>query len=513
MKKFTKFAAAILSGIPLTALAACGGGAELLPENIVDDAYDNYYEIFVYSFCDSDGNGVGDLKGVTEKLDYVRDMGYTGIWLMPICPSPSYHKYSVTDYKAIDPAYGTLDDFDELVETAHAKGIKVITDLVVNHTSSEHPWFKEAAGARVRGETDNAYYDYYNFSDTIQNGYSSFAGVYYEARFESGMPDLNLDSEKVRAEISSIIEFWLDRGVDGFRLDACTSYYTTSKTKSIQFTDWIKKEALKHNPDAYIVGEVWSDAGTIADYYKGSEADSFFCFPAQGATGYVGSAITTVVNFGNSVSAANAYFESVANVASMASGGIPAPFLCNHDTGRAAGFHGRDVRRIKFAYGLLSLYSGNTFTYYGDEIGILGSANDPDKRVGMRWAEDTKAIFPPGVTSRDESKFYIYESVEEQLKDDDSILNYYKLCNNARNAIPALMRGTAERLESTNENVLVFKKTYKDETITIAVNFSKEESTIEGDYGQLKQSLCVEDSVSVRGSKITLPTFSIAIFA
>ena len=519
MKKLSKIFA-VLSACALGAVAfsasACGGDSEsklpLLQENIVDDAYDNYYEIFVYSFNDSDGNGVGDLKGVTQKLDYVRDMGYTGIWLMPICPSPSYHKYDVKDYKAIDPAYGTMADFEELLSVAHSKGIKVITDLVVNHSSYDHPWFTEARKAFRNGDTENEYYDYYNFSHESQSGYSpAGGGVYYEARFTSDMPDLNLDSEGVRAEISSIIEFWMNKGVDGFRLDACTSYYTNNRAKSIEFAGWIKQEATKHNPKAYIVGEAdWS--ASAGEFYN-SGADSFFWFPAQGSGGYVGSAIATAFNMGNAKSAVNSYYNSMNTVISSAKGYVPAPFLCNHDTGRTAGFLVKNEDRIKFAYGLLSLYSGNTFTYYGDEIGMTGSSNDPDKRVGMRWTATTAGIYPPGVTSRDDSTFYNFPSVEEQLKDKDSILNYYKLCNNARNAFPALMRGTAERLEQSNEEVLVVKKTYGDQSVIVVVNFSKETNVIEGDYGELKQGLCVEGSVKSSGSKHTMPGMSIAIFA
>ncbi len=519
MKKISKIFSAVIAGVTCATMAlsfsACGGGSvSLLDENIIDDVYDNYYEIFVYSFNDSDGDGIGDLKGVTQKLDYVRDMGYTGIWLMPIGPSPSYHKYDVTDYKAIDSAYGTMADFEELLSKAHEKGIKVLTDLVVNHSSDKHPWFEAFKSARRNGDNESPYFDYYNFSDTLKTGYSylSGAGGYYEARFQSGMPDLNLDNEKVREEISDIMKFWLEKGVDGFRLDACTSYYTGSTKKSAEFAGWIKEEAVKYKPDAYIVGEVWSDAGTIKSFYS-SGADSFFCFPAQGSDGYVNNAVNLSASIGNYKVAANSFYTSMETVVSMANGYIPAPFLCNHDTGRAAGFLARDPKRIKFAYGLLSLYSGNNFTYYGDEVGMTGSANDPDKRVGIRWTKDTKAIYPPGVTSRDDKTFYNFASVEEQLKDENSILSYYKLCNNARNAFPALMRGTVERLTQSNEAVLVIKKTYNDQSVIIAVNFSKETNVIEGDFGKLQQGLCVEGSVKSGGNKHTLPAMSIAIFA
>ena len=495
------------------ALAACDTkGKGELKDNIVDDSYDNYYEIFVYSFNDSNGDGYGDLNGVTEKLDYIRDMGYTGIWLMPINPSPSYHKYDVRDYKDVDPLYGTMEDFDRLLEKAHDLGIRVIIDFVANHTSSLHPWFIASRQAHLNKDTKNEYYDYYNWSTTSKDGYNKFRDLYYESRFDPDMPDLNLDCAGVREGLSDAIKFWMEKGVDGFRLDAVRYYYYGDTAKSVEFTGWIKEEAVKYNPDAYIVGEDWSSASEIGQFYT-SGADSFFCFPTQGSSGYVNSAILDAFNRNNPKNAANSYFKSQSAIIELANGYIPAPFLCNHDTGRAAGFFVWDAARIKFGYGLLSMYTGNTFTYYGDEIGMIGSQNDPDKRVGMRWKADTEPIFPPGVTSYDPADFYIFDSVEEQLADENSILNYYKACNRVRNAFPALMRGTPERVECENENLLVFTKTYKEETVTIVINFSAEEETVSGIEGKLKQGLCVEGSVTASGSSLKLPKYSIAILA
>lgn len=304
----------------------------LLEENIIDDKYDNYYEIFVYSFCDSDGNGTGDLRGVTSKLQYIRDMGYTGIWLMPIHPSPSYHKYDVTNYKAVQRSYGTIEDFEELLSKAHSLGIKVILDMVFNHTSSAHQWFLSAVQSAANGDTQGEYYDYYNFSDEAKTGYTEYngSGVYYESRFVSNMPDLNLDSKNVRSEISDIMKFWLEKGVDGFRLDACTSYYTDDKEKSIAFTKWIKQEAVKYNPDAYIVGEVWTTANIIEEYYATESADSFFCFPTADSTGYINRLF-------NSSTPAQSYWTALEQINSMSEGGIAAPILDNHDMARIAG--------------------------------------------------------------------------------------------------------------------------------------------------------------------------------
>lgn len=209
---------------------ACKGAdsGQELTENIPNDNVRNWYEIFIYSFADSDGDRIGDFKGATEKLDYVRDLGFTGIWLMPIMPSPSYHKYDVSDYYDIDPQYGTLDDFKAFLARAHELDIKVTIDLVVNHTSNLHPWFQSS-----KTGADSPYRDYYNWQDKGGSGYEKIGDSYYECRFVSTMPDLNLDSDAVRSEISNIMKFWLEMGVDGFRLDAVTSYYTGDNAKML----------------------------------------------------------------------------------------------------------------------------------------------------------------------------------------------------------------------------------------------------------------------------------------
>lgn len=488
--------------LALFAMAGCRGEAELA-ENIVDDKYDNYYEIFVYSFYDSDGNGIGDFNGVTQKLSYVRDMGYTAIWLMPICPSPSYHKYDVTDYTAVDPLYGTMKDFENLLAAAHDMDIKIILDLVVNHTSDQHPWFKQAVTAAMLGNTDDPYYEYYNFSPEPQSGYAQRGNIYYEARFYSGMPDLNLDSAAVRQEISAIMQFWLEKGVDGFRLDACTSYYTGNNQKSAEFAGWIQTEAEKYNPDCYIVGEAWSNSAVIEEFYEGG-ADSFFYFPASQASGFVNQTLL-------SATPADYYYSSMVNMLEVAGDGIAAPFLGNHDTGRTAGVAGRKPNRIKFEYGLAGMLNGNLFTYYGDEIGMVGSATDPDKRIGILWDTDQEfKIYPPGTTTRE----YEFDGVKQQQEDENSILNYYKHCNRIRNAFPSIMRGTPERITYNATDVLIFSKTWKEETVYIVINFSQEERTVEYDWScGLAASLTVEGEVEYGGGKLQMPGYSIAVMA
>ncbi|MCD8371760.1 MAG: alpha-amylase [Clostridia bacterium] len=486
---------------------------DLLEENIVNDNYANYYEIFVYSFCDSDGDGYGDLNGVTEKLSYIRDLGYTGIWLMPICPSPSYHKYDVTDYYDIDSLYGDMDDFETLISEAHTLGISVILDLVVNHTSSSHEWFKASAKAHINGDTNNTYYDWYNFSTSSQTGYnkypSSLGTIYYESRFDSGMPDLNLDCQAVRDEIENIIEFWIGKGADGFRLDACTSYYTDSSTSSQEFCDWISTTIKSYKEDAFIVGEVWEGIGTIKEYSAAAPEMSFFAFPVSTSSSSSSYIYKATLSSESSKNADN-YYSSCGNVISMASGGIPVPFLDNHDMNRVAGLMSRDENRIKFAYGLLSIYNGTAFTYYGDEIGMIGSGSDPNRRIGMLWSTDgATTIAPSGTTSTE----YCFDGVEEQLADEGSILNYYKQANNLRNAFPEIARGELSRTSYDNNKVLIMHKTYNNSTITIIINFDTSEQTVEGDYGTLQKGLCAyrDTSVTQSGTTLTLPAYSIAV--
>ena len=489
----------------LIPFAGCSGKSSdnSLEENIVDDHYDNYYEIFVYSFCDSDGDGYGDLKGVEQKLDYIRDMGYTAIWLMPINDSPSYHGYDVRDYYKINSKYGTIADYEHLLSAAHEKGIKVIIDLVVNHTASSNEWFKSAVSYHNGISTDNKYADWYNFSKTSKSGYHKNGNIYYEGQFDGGMPDLNLDSEGVRAEIENIMKFWLEKGTDGFRLDGVFYYYSGDNSKSIEFCSWLKQTALKYNDDAYIVGEMWDGMSTtnLTKFYK-SGLDSFFYFPAHGPTGNMAQAV-------RSPDGLSIYWKSLNKMVEVANGYIPAPFLGNHDTARIAGIMSKDTEDIKFAYGLLSMCNGNTFTYYGDEIGMLGSKNDPDKRIGMLWdnAKTGMTKVPPGSTTQE----YAFDGVAEQLEDSNSILNYYKLCNKVRNAFPAIMRGSIERISYDDDKVLVFKKTYNDAGVIIAINFADEEKKVEGLEGSLAQGISVSGAVKGSGKSLKMPAKSIAI--
>ena len=497
------------------------GGEDEVQLNVIDDSYRNWYEIFVHSYYDTDNDGIGDLDGVTAKLDYVKEMGFNGIWLMPLHPSPTYHKYDVIDYYAIDEDYGTLEDFRTLVDEAHARGIRVIMDLVVNHTSDSHPWFRAACDyIRENGAPGGEYGDYYNFKATSGGAYSSVSGTqyYYESQFWSGMPDLNLDSEAVRAEIVDIMTYWMSNyGVDGFRLDAVTSYYTGNIQGNIDFLSWLNTEAKRINPDAYLVGEAWvTDDYTINRYYE-SGVDSFFLFTGSQATG----TIASLVKMGSGRSLGQ-LFE---NLESVYGDAILAPFLGNHDTMRPGSFM-PGVENVKMAAGVLSMMNGGTYVYYGEEIGMIskgGNNSDPAKRIAMKW--EAKNIYegccylPPENTPVDESSYY-YPSVAEQMAYGESILNYYKEAMELRNRFPSIARGDVTYYpDGQNNYICVITKEYKGEKITVVFNMDtfEQEVTLDVDtlgFSELVGALyaCGGEHSYDGNGRLVMPPQSIAIF-
>ena len=497
------------------------------------------YEVFVYSFADSDGDGIGDLNGLTAKLDYINDgdpattddLGCTEIWLMPIFPSPTYHKYDTTDYEAIDSQYGTMEDFDRLLDECHKRGVKLILDIAVNHTSSEHPWFVQAADymksladGEEPDESKCEFASYYNFSKDAHSGYEMLdTRWYYEARFWSGMPDLNLDNPKVKDEIEKLLYFWLDKGVDGFRLDAVTSYYTDDKDDSIEFIKWLNERVKAKNSDAYIVGEAWTDQSIYSEYYK-SGADSFFDFNFSGQDGV----ITSVVR-GNKK--ASYYAEQLVKEEELYKSIAPdtainAPFYTNHDMARSAGYYANDDgSKAKLAGALNLLMTGNAFIYYGEELGMRGSGKDENKRLAFPWSADASGVNGeylckgPSDADKVDQK---YGTLEEQKKDEYSVYNYYKEAIRVRNAFPAISKGTTEIEDSlTADKTCGFIRKYSEGTgntgdVLIVINTGSEEAKLDlsdvSEYKNLAAVLTVnKDKVTCKSGKLTLPGYGIAV--
>lgn len=499
--------------------------------NIIDDNYRNYYEIFVYSFCDSDGDGIGDLNGVTSKLDYIADMGFNGIWLMPIMPSPSYHKYNVKDYYDIDPQYGTMADFENLVSECDKRGIKLIIDLVMNHTSKEQEWFASAAqslrqqpcGAAKDEEclsdtlcpNHNPYVDYYFFTDEkpANGSYYQTGSHYFEAVFSDDMPELNLDNPNVRNEFEKIAKFWLDKGVGGFRLDAVKEYFSGSPDKNIEVLSWFMDYCKSVNPDCYVVGEVWESFTAYTKYYQ-SGIDSVFGFTMAQEDGKIAKTMNASGADNSVKSFAQAMVTVETKIASFSNTAIDAPFIGNHDTNRAAGIFRYDLTKMKAAAGLLLTMSGSPFVYYGDEIGLSGSGRDENKRAPMIWDESGSGLtYGPPNMERQENRL---ESVEAQLADENSLLNYYKRALRIRNENPCIARGKTEVINITGQDIAAVRRTFEDDSIVIVYNYSDEEKSISDELldlgnSQIRGYLTADSEQAVNlGESLVMPPYSIA---
>lgn len=490
-----------------------------------NDNYRTFYEIFVYSFCDSDGDGIGDLQGVISKLDYLQELGITGIWLMPIHPSTSYHKYNVSDYYAIDPDYGTMADFETLIAACDKRNIRVILDLVVNHTGSENGWFQEAVaylqnlpeGAEPSAE-ECQYLDYYFFSkESTGNSSRPVEGTdwYYEGVFDYTMPDLNLESKAVREEIKNIMQFWFEKGVSGFRLDAAKEFYSGSVSKNVEVLNWFQQTAVELKPDCYMVAEVWENFQTITEYYA-SGITSIFNFAFADSNGKITKVLQGAGNPAVVSTYATALEKADAAYRSANPDYIDAPFLSNHDVGRIAGFAGRDENKMKMAAAMNLFMGGSVFIYYGEEIGMPGSGNDPSKRAPMYWneARDDGTTDPPAECVLPEE--YPLGSLEAQQNRDGSLFNYYRQAIAIRNALPQIPRGipTAETALNTG-CVSACRKTWGDESCIILMNMDDSNAPVDlSAYTDwvLAASLSAEDSeITLEGSTLQLPAWGVAV--
>lgn len=495
------------------------------------DNYRTWYEVFVYSFYDSDGDGIGDLKGLTQKLDYINDgdpqtetdLGCDGIWLMPIMPSTTYHKYDVTDYCAIDEEYGTMEDFETFIEECHNKGIHVIIDLVMNHSSSQHEWFLAAADYLRKlpeGEEPDAsecpYVDYYHFSREKEAGYCELTDSdwYYEAQFWSEMPDMNLENETVQKEFEEIVDFWLDKGVDGFRLDAVKEFESGNTEKNIEILSWFNGMVKEKKGDAYIVAEAWSDLPTYAQYYE-SGINSCFDFAFADKDGVIS-------KVANGTSSAAFYGTSLVNLqeslAAHSDNYIDAPFYTNHDMGRGAGYYSGDYseNQTKIAQAMNLLMSGSAFLYYGEELGMKGSGKDENKRAPMYWSKDATAEgMCKGPADMEDVKMK-YDSLTEQQEDGNSIYQFVKETIKLRNTYPEISHGTVVfEEELSNESICVISKQYMDETVVLIFNLSEEMQTV--DVSKLGASeiggelLTTAEQPVLRDGTLTMPQYSVIL--
>ena len=440
-----------------------------------------FYEIFVRSFYDSDGDGIGDFNGIIEKMDYLndgdpdsnQDLGISGIWLMPINPSPSYHGYDVIDYYDVNPEYGTMEDFKNLLQEAHNRNIKVIIDLVLNHTSVQHPWFQSAAE-----DPESPYRDYYILEDQPEDYDSPWGsdvwhladtGFYYGI-FGPHMPDLDYTNPEVTAEMQAVIRFWLeDVGVDGFRLDAIKHLIEEGAVQENTLSTHAWWEGFYDyytsiNPKALTVGEAWSSSSEVVKYIGDEVTIAFEFDNAAAILDSVRGESKTKIQGSHQNLIENYPFHQYAT------------FLTNHDQSRVMSELSNDEGQAKTAASLLLTGPGVPFLYYGEEIGQNGRKPDENIRSPMQWngesyAGFTSAEFPWRFPQKD----YEERNVENQLITPDSIFNHYRKLIKLRNENKALQTGSFTELPTSDRRIYAYIRATDDQTLLILLNLSRRE--------------------------------------
>ena len=477
------------------------------------------YEIFVQSFLDSNGDGIGDFNGVTQKLDYVQELGANAIWFMPIMPSPTYHKYDVTDYKAVHPDYGTMEDFKNLLAEAHKRDIKVVIDMIINHTSSEHPWFLESKSGR-----DNPYRDYYVWaqkdtiadflnkktitldSDNIRQWHDPGLGEdFYYGFFWGGMPDLNFDNPKVREEIYEIGRFWLEEvGVDGFRLDAAKHIFPDDRPLD-NHEFWkefrSKMEAIK--PDVYLVGEVYDKKEIVAPYLPGLPALFNFDFHYT---------LLETMNTGDGMLLAKKQKDILDFYQGITPNFIDATISSNHDQPRLLNELGSDPKKYKQAISILLTMPGAPYLYYGEEIGMLGLKPDEHIREPFLWDVKEKDT---GRTTWIEPKYSTDQTVQPlavQKEDPTSYFTHYKELIRLRNSHPALAIGNLELSQDAYpKSIMAYFRNSGDQEIFVLHNVGTEEVELDLPEG-FDEVIFGLGGGDVQAGKVTLQGNSSRVF-
>jgi alpha-amylase len=402
------------------------------------------YEVFVRSFADSDGDGVGDLKGLTAHLDYLADLGVEAVWLMPIFPSPSYHGYDVTDYRAIHPAYGTLADFDAFLAAAHQRGIAVLLDFVLNHASSQHPWFLDSVSLSSDKRGDFMWRDADPGWHKPDGGdpWVSRGGAYYYAYFCDCMPDWNLGNAAVASELTDAMKFWLSRGVDGFRLDAVRYFFESDSGNLVDQpqTHAFLRKLRSSLGKAVLVAEAWAPLEVQATYYgAGDEVQLAFSFDLADAlmsslrSGSAGTVTAVLARTEAAFPGKQRNFE--------------APFLSNHDQVRVMRQLGGDAAAARVAAATLFALPGTPFVYYGEELGMQGGGGpaDQNKRTFFRWTAGGPGYGfttgTPWFTGTEAAGV----DVASESADAASLLNEYRSLIKLRREQPALWGGATTR--------------------------------------------------------------------
>jgi alpha-amylase len=431
------------------------------PPPIVEDWYRDAigYELFVRSFQDSDGDGIGDLRGLIDRLDELEDLGVDLLWLLPIAKGSSWHGYEVTDHRAVDPSYGTMDDFDALIAAAHARDMRVVLDHVINHTSIEHPWFE--------GEHDN-WYVWRDFDPGWPQPWSSnpawhaLDGRWYYGVFSTRLPDLDYTNADLRAEMLELASFWLDRGADGYRLDAARYLVETGPgplqsdtAETHAFWRDFRKACDRARPAPLLVGEVWAENEIVARYFGDeTERELTMTFDFDSSYGILDS-----IREGNASRAKATLSERLRRLPPWGEAGT---FLTNHDQPRiATQLADQDSSALRLAAAILLTWPGTPWLYYGEEIGMLNAGGGYDTRRPMRWSDGFTSGTP-------------WVPPANTISDPETLSGAYRALIRLRREHPALRRGLTQVLlaNGSASEPLVLSRTVEGESLLVAYNFS-----------------------------------------
>jgi len=500
------------------------------------------YQVHVRTFADSNGDGIGDFPGLASKLDYLQDLGVTAIWLLPFYPSPLRDEgYDIADYRDVNPIYGELDDFRHVLDEAHDRGLRVITELVINHTSDQHPWFQRARRAApdsperayyVWSDTPNRYRDArIIFQDFESSNWSwdSLAAAYYWHRFYHHQPDLNFENPEVRREVKAALDFWLDMGVDGMRLDAIPYLYEEEGTncENLPPTHAFLKELRAHvdarYEDKMLLAEANQWPEDAVEYFgDGDECHMSFHFPVMPR-------LFMAVRMEDRFPIID-ILEQTPDIPESCQWAV---FLRNHDEltlemvtdedrdymyrvyaaepqarinlgirRRLAPLLGNDRRRIELMNALLMALPGTPILYYGDEIGMgdnfyLGDRNgvrtpmqwSPDRNAGFSHANPHKLYLPVII---DPEYHYEAVNVETQQGNPHSLLRWTRRLIALRKKYKAFGRGTIEFLQPENHRVLAFLRRYEGEVLLMVANLSRFVQHVELDLSEFEGVVPVE---------------------
>ncbi len=532
-KKLLTFALAAM-------LASCGGGGSSavsseessktatidlvaastgeIAEYVGADDCGTSYEVFVYSFADSNGDGIGDLKGIEGKLDYLKELGVKNVWLTPIHPSSTYHKYNVDDYYDIDTSFGTMDDFVSLCAKAKEKGIRIVMDMVFNHSSRRNQYFTQALQDYVNGNTaDDSLADLYVFGDKasdVPNTSSSISyggkTVFYECNFSTDMPEFNLDSETARNLHKDIMEFWIGKGAGGFRFDGAYYMYYGNTSKNMKYITYLSDTAKEIDHDAYLIAEYWQNSQGLLNMVAGAGMNAFN-FATSTADSAAHSIFASRSHQGYDY--AQAIESAQTGFLNASEGKIqPSIFLSNHDMDRWVSTFEAD--RYASIASMYLLTPGTPWIYYGEEIMMHGyratASTDANRRLPMQWVADSSADTARCKPSSEND--YNGDQTElgalEAIKDSGSVTSVYKDIIALRESNPALRKGIYRSVTPEEQPICAFEIAYGGKKSYLIHNIDPDAIGVNVPTGLTLSGSVGAGQGSLDGSTVTIPGYS-----